>query len=66
MIGMVSHLIGFGHAAGGPVEPGTIYPVGEQGPEFFAPGMSGTIIPNGAGGNGNTTVNYNIDAKGPT
>jgi hypothetical protein len=24
--------------------------VGERGPELFAPGMNGTIIPNGAGG----------------
>lgn len=43
---------GFGipHAAGGPVFAGTAYWVGENGPETFVPGRSGTIVPNGGGG----------------
>lgn len=40
---------GGGKAAGGPVSPGKYYMVGERGPELFAPGMSGNIIPNGGG-----------------
>lgn len=45
-------------AAGGPVSAGRPYLVGEQGPELFVPGRSGGIIPNGAGGGGNT-YNFN-------
>lgn len=39
-------------AAGGPVTAGGSYIVGEEGPEWFVPKQSGTIIPNGAGGSG--------------
>jgi hypothetical protein len=41
-------LEGFGgfRAAGGPVQSGRGYIVGENGPEFFQPGVSGSIIPN--------------------
>lgn len=45
-------------AAGGPVSAGSAYLVGEEGPELFVPGRSGSIAPNGAG---NT---YIIDARG--
>lgn len=49
-----------GRAAGGPVSAGSLYMVGEHGPELFAPGASGSIIPNGAstggGGRGVTIV----------
>lgn len=42
-------------AAGGPVAAGGGYIVGENGPEWFSPGSSGTIIPNHAlGGGGNS------------
>jgi hypothetical protein len=34
-------------AAGGPVDAGQAYLVGERGPELFSPGRSGTIIPAG-------------------
>jgi hypothetical protein len=34
-------------ASGGPVNRGTAYLVGEEGPELFVPGQSGGIIPNG-------------------
>ncbi len=58
-----SGLVG-GKAAGGPVTAGDLYMVGEQGPELFAPGASGQIIPNDAlTGGGNQTTNY-IDARG--
>lgn len=33
-------------ASGGPVMPGRFSLVGEQGPELFAPGQSGQILPN--------------------
>ncbi len=39
---------GGGRATGGPVMPDKFYTVGERGPELFAPGMSGRIIPNHA------------------
>jgi hypothetical protein len=35
-------------ASGGPVSGGSPYIVGEQGPELFVPGRSGTIVPNHA------------------
>jgi len=41
-----------GKASGGGVAGGTPYMVGEQGPELFMPGQSGTIIPNGNVGGG--------------
>jgi hypothetical protein len=49
-------------AAGGPVDSGTTYLVGENGPELFTSDRSGQIIPNGALGGGGTTIN--IDARG--
>jgi lambda family phage tail tape measure protein len=36
--------IGSGHASGGPVDAGTIYPVGEHGIEFFKPSVPGQIL----------------------
>ncbi|HEY0281405.1 MAG TPA: phage tail tape measure C-terminal domain-containing protein [Rhizomicrobium sp.] len=35
-------------AAGGPVEAGSAYLVGERGPELFVPSANGAIAPNGA------------------
>jgi hypothetical protein len=47
-------------AAGGPVQPGGSYLVGERGPELFTPSSSGNITPNGGFGGGSTiTVNVN-------
>jgi len=37
---------GGGRASGGPVSPGTVYLVGERGPELFTAPASGRIIPN--------------------
>jgi hypothetical protein len=55
-------------ATGGPVTDGLSYMVGEQGPELFTPGRSGSIIPNhqlsqvGGGGGGSTAIH--VDARG--
>lgn len=40
--------IGGARAAGGPVDAGTAYLVGEQGPELFVPQTGGTVVANGA------------------
>ncbi len=59
-------IFGLFKAKGGPVSAGQPYIVGEQGPELFMPGASGTIIPNnnlqGSGGAGSGQVTYNINA----
>lgn len=48
-------------AKGGSVSGGKSYIVGEQGPELFTPGSSGTITPNDQlGGGGNITLNINV------
>lgn len=47
-----------GKASGGAVISGTPYMVGEQGPELFMPGQSGTIIPNNNVGGGNITGQF--------
>lgn len=49
-----------GRAAGGFVNSGQPYMVGEKGPELFVPNNSGKIMPNHAGGGGNTTININV------
>jgi len=51
-------------ANGGPVSANRPYLVGEEGPEMFVPGKSGTIIPNGAGGGVNSVVNVTINGDG--
>jgi hypothetical protein len=48
-------------ADGGPVLSNKPYIVGEEGPELFVPGNSGTIVPNGSMGGGGA-VTYNINA----
>ena len=63
----VGSVFGGGRAAGGPVSAGTTYLVGENGPELFTSGSSGTIIPNKAMGGSNTiniTVNGALDTEG--
>lgn len=35
---------GPGRAAGGDVEPGVLYPIGEHGPEWLAPRVPGTVV----------------------
>lgn len=39
-----------GRASGGPILPGHLYTVGEQGPELFSSNVPGQIIPGGQGG----------------
>ena len=54
-------------AAGGPVEGGVAYVVGERGPELFVPGMNGSIVPNHAlvgGGRGGDVVVNVVEAPG--
>lgn len=51
-------------AAGGSVSAGKSYVVGENGAELFVPKSNGTIVPNGAGGTINVTVNGAIDPEG--
>jgi hypothetical protein len=43
--GAIGSLFGGKRAAGGPVFPGKIYEVNENGQEFFAPSVAGSIIP---------------------
>jgi len=49
--------VGGARAAGGPVDAGTPYLVGEQGPELFVPGAAGAIAPNSALGQSQITLN---------
>jgi len=58
---ILTGIVGGHRAEGGPVKKGTIYPVGEKGPELFAPGMSGSIIPNGAWGGGRYADNRSVN-----
>lgn len=51
-------------ASGGSVSAGRSYVVGENGAELFVPKTNGTIVPNGAGGTINVTVNGAIDPEG--
>lgn len=59
-LGIFSALPGF--ANGGRPAVGRPSVVGERGPELFVPDRAGTIIPNGAMGGANVTVN--VDASG--
>jgi len=49
-------------ANGGTVTGGSSYLVGEEGPELFTPGRTGSIAPNDSLGGANVTVN--VDASG--
>jgi hypothetical protein len=55
-----------GKAIGGSVGKNRPYMVGEQGPELFIPGGSGTIIPNRnlPNGGGGSPINISVDARG--
>lgn len=56
LVGMLFGAFGGAKAAGGPVSAGKTYLVGEHGPEMFAPGRSGSIIPNRAMGGSNVQI----------
>jgi hypothetical protein len=53
-----------GRAAGGPVDAGTPYIVGEQRPEIFVPSTRGRIVPRVDGMGGGSVIN--VDARGAT
>lgn len=57
--GAIGGVFGGGKALGGPVNAGTTYLVGEQGPELFTPSTSGNIIPNNKMSSGQT-ININV------
>lgn len=69
---IVGSLFGGGRAAGGPVSPGQIYRINENGQEYFAPTTAGKIIPAGqlgvpggasAGGAPSITINHTVNAN---
>lgn len=45
-------------ARGGPVSSGSSYLVGEKGPEVFTANRTGSIIPNGAGGGAQVSIDF--------
>lgn len=55
-----------GKASGGPVFGGAPYIVGEEGPELFVPGKSGTIVPNDALGGAGVNIELTVDNRGAT
>lgn len=52
-------------AGGGSVSAGRPYLVGERGPEVFAPGSDGTIVPNNALVGGGNTYSLTINTSAP-
>jgi hypothetical protein len=59
----IGSLFGGFKAGGGPSSSSKGYIVGENGPEFFKPNTSGTIVPNhamGGGGPGNIVQNFTV------
>jgi phage-related protein len=61
--GLIDRVFGGGKAAGGAVNAGTAYVVGERGAELFVPKRDGMIVPNHALGGG-VVNNYNINVSG--
>lgn len=64
--GLLGSIFGGARAAGGDVEAGKVYLVGEKGPELFKPPGAGTIVPNERLGGSTThlTIQQTIDARG--
>lgn len=62
-LGITGTATGVARASGGPVQQGRGYWVGEEGPEWFEPKQTGTILPNGvsppAGSSGVSVVFHN-------
>jgi hypothetical protein len=54
---------GGARASGGPVSAGTMYMVGEHGPEPFIPAVDGMILPHGAG-RGGAVIEMRVDLAG--
>lgn len=57
VFGVISNVFGGQRAAGGPVNSGQAFLVGERGPELFVPPSAGNIVPNHSLGGLNITVN---------
>lgn len=57
----VASSYGGGRASGGGVTPGTVYTVGERGPETFIPDQRGSILPTSKTGSAGDTINININ-----
>lgn len=55
--------IGGARAAGGPVDGGVPYLVGEKGPELFVPSSNGAITPNAALGAARPQITLNVQAR---
>jgi phage-related minor tail protein len=55
--------IGGARAAGGPVDAGLAYLVGEQGPELFVPEGAGSIMPNGTAAPARPQIVLNVNAR---
>jgi len=64
MTSLLSSTFGGGKAKGGGIDPSSWYVVGEKGPEVFAPGVSGTVIPNGGRGSGGRSGDTYVDMRG--
>jgi hypothetical protein len=64
MTSLLASTFGGGKAKGGGIDPSSWYVVGEKGPEVFAPGVSGTVIPNGGRGSGGRGGNTYVDMRG--
>lgn len=65
VVGTPANTNSFGgpRAAGGPVQAGKTYLVGEKGPEPFIPRRSGTILPNSALGGTTINATFNLHGK---
>ena len=67
--GVISSIVGSilpvsgARAAGGPVAAGAAYLVGEQGPELFVPGTSGSIAPNASAAPQRPQIVMNVTTK---
>lgn len=55
--------IGGARAAGGTVDAGLAYLVGEQGPELFVPQSAGSVVPNGAATPARPQIVLNVNAR---
>ena len=55
--------VGGARAAGGPVDAGLAYLVGERGPELFVPQGAGAIVPNGAAAPARPQIVLNVNAR---
>lgn len=66
-VNFASSILKFGgaRAEGGPVVPGRVYMVGEEGPEPFIPKTAGTILPHGSLNDAGSSRGANITVYAP-